>query len=329
MALTSALSEQAFTERRAPDWEELEGLARRAGRRARSLSADEVARLSPLYRDVCADLAYAKSAHYSAPLADYLRQLTASAHAALYGRARRSRSAVARAWLSAFPRAVRAHRVAMGLSAALFFGPLALGLVLAMRDPAFAFRVAPEGMLRPLAEAYARGFADGRDAGEGAMMAGFYVYNNVGIALRCFAVGIFAGLPSAFYLVHNGLSIGATLGYVASRGAGFNLFTFIVGHGSLELTAIVLAGGAGMTMGWSVVAPGERTRLASLQACARDVIVIVLGAGVMLLMAAGLEAFWSASPAPAGVKLGVGGGLFVLVAAYLGLAGRGDREEPA
>ena len=54
-------------------------------------------------------------------------------------------------------------------------------------------------------------------------MAGFYVYNNVGIALRCFALGIFGGLGSAFYLVQNGLSIGAILGYVASQGAGENI----------------------------------------------------------------------------------------------------------
>ncbi|MCA9588571.1 MAG: stage II sporulation protein M [Myxococcales bacterium] len=325
MALTSALSEQAFAERRATDWEALADLASRASRSPRKLSAGDVERLSPLYRNVCADLAYAQSAHYSAPLADYLRDLTAAAHAALYGRTkRRGRGEVLRVWMGAFPRAVRRHHRVMWLAAALFFGSFALGFALALRDPTFAFRVVPEGMLRPLAEAYARGFGEGREAGEGALMAGFYVNNNVGIALRCFAVGIFGGLPTAFYLVHNGLSIGATLGYVAAQGAGFNVLTFVVGHGSLELGAIVLAGGAGMALGWSVVAPGELTRAASLQRAARDVVVIVFGAAVMLVFAAGLEAFWSASSLPAVVKLSVGAALFVLVALYLTLAGRGE-----
>ena len=76
-------------------------------------------------------------------------------------------------------------------------------------------------------------------------MAGFYVNNNVGIALRCFATGLFFGVGSAFYLVENGLATGAIMGYVASHGAGDNILTFVVGHGSLELGAIVLAGGAG------------------------------------------------------------------------------------
>jgi uncharacterized membrane protein SpoIIM required for sporulation len=210
----------------------------------------------------------------------------------------------------------------MLLAAFLFFAPLVLGLAATLRDPSFAFRIAPEAMLRPLAEAYAKGFDEGRGSGEDVLMAGFYVNNNVGIALRCFALGIFGGIGSAFYLVQNGLSIGAIFGYVTSQGAGANILTFVVGHGSLELGAIVLAGGAGLALGWSVVAPGERTRLASLQHVAREVIVIVFGAAVMLLMAAAIEAFWSGSAIPSAVKRTIGATLFALVMSYIVLGGR-------
>ena len=126
-------------------------------------------------------------------------------------------------------------------------------------------RIVPESQLRPLAEAYRQGFEAGRGAGLDAAMAGFYVNNNVGIALRCFATGLFLGIGSAFYLVENGLATGAIMGYVAAHGGGANILTFVVGHGSLELGAIVLAGGAGLSLGWSIVAPGELSRVASLQ----------------------------------------------------------------
>jgi uncharacterized membrane protein SpoIIM required for sporulation len=182
-------------------------------------------------------------------------------------------------------------------------------------------------MLRPLADAYAAGFERGRDAGEGTFMAGFYVYNNVGIALRCFALGIFGGLGSAVYLIQNGLSIGAILGYVASQGAGENIVVFIVGHGSLELGAIILAGGSGLAIGWSLVAPGDLTRIASLQRRAKDILVVIAGASVMLTMAAGIEAFWSASSAPNIVKIGVGALLFLLVMTYILFAGREPAEQ--
>lgn len=328
MAVASALTEKAFAERRRKSWDELDSLSRTTARRGlRKVAATDIAKIPSLYRDACADLAAAQAERYSAPLVDYLRGLTAAAHTVLYGPHARARGEggelrFQHAWLVAFPRAVRARWRAMSLAAALFFVPLAIGVVLTLRDPTFAFRIAPEAMLRPLTEAYANGFDAGRDAGEGTMMAGYYVYNNVGIALRCFALGIFGGIGSAFYLVQNGLSIGAILGYVASQGAGANIGTFIVGHGSLELGAIVLSGGAGLSLGWSVVAPGDQTRIASLQRTAREILVIVAGASVMLLMAAGIEAFWSASSTPRTIKLGVGGALFFGVIAYILFAGR-------
>ena len=296
MTIASAVTERAFSDRRRSDWDELDALTVRA--RARGLARldhADVVQLAPLYRSVCADLAAAEAARYSAPLVAYLRGLTAAAHGVVYGpHAAPARGPLRRAWLVAFPRAVRRRRRAMLLAAALFFVPLALGLGLTLRDANLAFRVVPEAMLRPLAESYAHGFASGRAPGEGMMMAGFYVYNNVGIALRCFALGITGGLGSAFYLVQNGFSIGAILGYVGSEGAGANIVLFIVGHGSLELGAIVLAGGSGLSVGWALVAPGELPRLVAVQRRAREILVVVGGASVMLALAALLEAFWSA-----------------------------------
>lgn len=332
VSFSSHVTEAAFSAHRQRDWDELDLLVRRASAKGvRGLAPHELARVSPLYRDLCADLARAQAARYSAPLVEYLQGLTASAHTMLYASPTR-RNALRfgvrgrRSAFGAFARAVRAHWKAMLLATVLFFFPLAFGLVASLEDPTFAFRIVPESQLRGLAEAYAHGFDAGRQGGEGALMAGFYVNNNVGIALRCFATGIFGGLGSAFYLVQNGIAIGAILGYVASQGAGANIAVFVVGHSSLELGAIVISGGAGLTLGWSIVAPGDKTRLASLQERARDVVVIVCGAAVMLFMAAGVEAFWSGSSVPGNVKFVVGAAMMVIVMAYLLLAGRGEEE---
>src|SRR5207248_4186653 len=169
---------------------------------------DDVARLPSLYRDVCADLARAQAARYGAPLVDELQALVASAHAVLYRASIRSRDGRGRVLLAPFvefPRAVRRHWRAMLIAALLFFVPLAAGAMAALADPSFAFRIVPEEMLRPLTDAYAKGFASGRETSEDAVMAGFYVQHNIGIALRCFALGIFGGLGSVVFLVQNGL----------------------------------------------------------------------------------------------------------------------------
>jgi uncharacterized membrane protein SpoIIM required for sporulation len=330
MALTSSVTEAAFAARRQAEWTELDQLTRKG---LRKLTAWEVSRIPILYRDVCADLARAQAARYSAPLVDYLQGLTAAAHTLVYGTHVKGRlfAGVTRSRLreafEAFPRTVRKHWVAQVIAFVLFFGPFFAGLLLTMKDPQFAYRIVPESMLRPLAEAYAKGFDAGQDAGHGPLMAGFYVNNNVGIALRCFALGIFFGVGSAFYLVYNGLATGAILGYVVSQGAGGNILTFIVGHGSLELGAIVIAGGAGLSMGWSIIAPGDLTRAASLQKVGREIVVLVFGAAIMLFMAAGVEAFWSGSSVPTVVKRAVGITLFVLILGYILVVGRRKKTE--
>jgi uncharacterized membrane protein SpoIIM required for sporulation len=337
MALVSALTERAFAGRRQRDWDQLDALVRTVQARGlRVLLPEQIAQLSPLYRDVCSDLSRAEGARYSAPLIDYLQGLAAATHAVLYGHGRGRWSVVGgrgasslRLAVEAFPRAVRRHKVAMLLAFLLFFVPFFGGFFATMIDPGFALRIVPEGQLRPLVEAYREGFSSSRGAGLDAAMAGFYVNNNVGIALRCFATGLFFGLGSGFYLVENGLATGAIMGYVASHGAGDNILTFIVGHGSLELGAIVLAGGAGLALGWSIVAPGEKTRIASLQSTAKSVVIVVFGAAVMLFMAAAVEGFWSASPVPTIVKRSVGAAMFLLVMAYILLAGRGSDQAAA
>jgi uncharacterized membrane protein SpoIIM required for sporulation len=336
MALISALTEVAFRLRRQLDWDRLDALVRRVQVRGlRRLDADQVAQLSPLYRDACADLSRAQAARYSAPLIDYLQGLAAAAHSVLYGgqaKGRwtgRARGSTLRIALEAFPRAVRRHRVAMLIAFLLFFVPFFGGLLATIHDASFAVRIVPEAQLRPLAEAYKQGFSEARGVGTDAAMAGFYVNNNVGIALRCFATGLAFGLGSAFYLVENGLATGAIMGYVVAHGAGDSILTFIVGHGSLELGAIVLSGGAGLALGWSIVAPGDKTRVASLQAAARSVVFVVFGAAVMLFMAAAVEGFWSASPVPSIVKRVVGSAMFVVVLTYILVAGRGSDEAAA
>ncbi|MGH7328628.1 MAG: stage II sporulation protein M [Polyangiaceae bacterium] len=330
MALTSHVNEGAFAQRRQRDWAALEMLVKHAQvHGVKRLSAEQIARLSPLYRDLCADLAAAQAARYSAPLVDALQALTASAHTIVYGvysRSGTSRRIRFKDAALAFPRAVRRHRTAMTIAFLLFFVPFFAAFFASMHDPSFAFRVASESQLRGLTESYRAGFAGGRESGQGAMMAGFYVNNNVGIALRCFATGIFFGVGSAFYLLSNGLATGAIIGYVTSQGAGDNILTFIVGHSSFELGAIVIAGGAGLALGWSLVAPGELTRMASLRHAGKDAAILASGAAAMLFIAASIEAFWSASSAPDIVKRTSGAIALALVLVYLVLGGRGGNE---
>ncbi len=173
---------------------------------------------------------------------------------------------------------------------------------------------------------YSKSMEAGRDAGTDTGMAGFYVYNNVGIAFRCFATGIFFGAGSLFFLVYNGVVTGTAVGYVMTAGYGGNIWTFMCSHAPFELTAIVIAGGAGLQMGYALVATGGLTRVGSLRRAAPAIARQILGAAVMLLIAAMVEGFWSPSSLPPPVKWSASGVFTLLVVLYLALAGRSDRR---
>jgi uncharacterized membrane protein SpoIIM required for sporulation len=154
-------------------------------------------------------------------------------------------------------------------------------------------------------------------------MFGYYIMNNIGVGFQCFASGLLAGLGPAFYMAYNGAFAGAVGGYLIAGGKAENFLSFVITHSAFELTAIVLAGAAGLRMGHALLAPGRRTRLEALKHNALDAVPVVCGVVVMLLVAAVLEAFWSSARwvAP-GVKYAVGAACWTLVLVYLGWQGR-------
>jgi uncharacterized membrane protein SpoIIM required for sporulation len=148
------------------------------------------------------------------------------------------------------------------------------------------------------------------------------VNNNVGIAFRCFATGVLFGLGSIFFLVYNGLVTGTVFGYVQRSGHGQNILTFTCGHSPFELTAIVIAGGAGLYMGFALLGTSGRTRVASLRAIADDLISLILGAAFFLFIAALVEGWWSPSSLPSPVKWAFAALMSMLVPSFLLLYGR-------
>jgi len=292
-----------FVAARNARWNELDSLLVR-GNVLHRMEGETIARVASLYRSLCSDLMRSRSAGYTPDLTGYLNSLASRAHNALYGTRPLRIPAFLRLLAADFPRALRRNWRFMLLSTLLFYLPWAIGMFGAMASPEFAVEVLPRAALQQMVDNYSGGFSDGRASGLDAQMAGFYVYNNVGIAFRCFATGILFGAGSMFFLVYNGLVIGTVTGYVMAAGHGANILTFMCGHGPFELTAIVISGAAGMQMGYALVKTDGRTRAGSLRYHAPDIARQIVGAAVMLVIAAAIEAFWSPSSVPTEFKWG-------------------------
>jgi uncharacterized membrane protein SpoIIM required for sporulation len=112
-------------------------------------------------------------------------------------------------------------------------------------------------------------------------------------------------------------------GYLTQIGFTGTFWSFVAGHSSLELIAIVLSGAAGLRLGMAVIRPGARSRRAALVAAARPAVRMMYGAALMFCAAAFVEAFWSPlTEVPFAVKIWAGAAGWAVLLAYLGFSGR-------
>ena len=315
------MSREVFEKSHELQWRALEGSLERL---EKSRGGEAAPDFPELYRQVCHHLALARHRRYGADLELRLNRLVLRGHQQLYRSRAGSLAAALRFATSDFPRLVRSEAKLVLLSLLLFAGPLIAMLLAVPWRPELALSVLPPATVEQMGQQYAPdgSLKAGRPVDSDLLMFGYYIYNNIGIAFRTFASGILGGLGSIFFLVYNGLAIGAVTGHIKYMGYQGNFYPFAIGHGAFELTAIVLAGAAGLRLGLALLAPGRLTRGESLLAAGRRAIGLVYGVAGMLTIAAFLEAFWSPSAAPAMVKLIVGGVLWLYVLFYFLVAGR-------
>lgn len=299
------MDRERFEELNQADWRSLE-LSLDLLDKGRTMGSAE--EFPALYRRVCHHLALVRHRRLGADLETRLNRLVLRGHRQLYKTRDRGAARPWRFLLVDFPRRVRAEGRLLLVASLLFYGPLAGAFAAATARPEVALSIMPGEDLEAVAEQYGPDVLvpEERDLGTGLSMFGFYVHNNVSIAFRTFASGIFAGIGSVFFLVYNGLVIGAVSARIRALGYEEAFYSFIVGHGAFELTAIVLAGVAGLRLGLAVIAPGRLRRAAALRTAARVTLPILYGCAAMLLVAALVEAFWSPSGVPTSVKIPVG-----------------------
>jgi uncharacterized membrane protein SpoIIM required for sporulation len=281
------------------------------------------------FRALCHDLSLARDRDYSRALQDDLHTRVLRAHQYIYGAQARQGAAWRAFVLGGFSSLVRREWQAVAVASGLFFGAFLLALVAVQVTPDWVYLVlAPEqvgeaeAMYSPTAEHLGRPRAATTDW----MMWGFYVANNVRIDFQCFAGGLVFGLGSVFFLVYNGLVIGAFAGHLTSIGYIETFWGFVAGHSALELVGVALSGAAGLILGAALIAPGRRSRAAALRARGAVAARLIGGAAAMTFLAAFVEAFWSPNQTvPVTLKYTVGAAMWLALIAYLVFAGRSRR----
>jgi uncharacterized membrane protein SpoIIM required for sporulation len=318
------MTQRRFVQQREAVWQEIEALLARAGRRGiRSLSPREVERFGELYRALGSDLAYAQG-RYEAQLVEYLNRTMARAHAYVYAPIALSGwSRVRDFYAFGFPREVRRSLLPVLLCTALTLASAVMSYVVVRTHPVDAYALLPEQAIPPQIR---RSLHDSNfkiAETDSPVVSAAIIFNNVRVAIIAFAGAATLGALTLYIIVQNGLMIGGLGALFTGAGFGADFWATIAPHGIIELTAIQIAGAAGLLIAAGALVPGRLRRRDAIVVNSRRAAVLFGGVVSMLLVAGTIEGFISPLRWSIAARLGFGAATAVLLYGYLVLGGRG------
>ena len=304
-------------------WAEYELLV---GLMEKGKAGPDAEKLPRLFRELSLDLSLAESRMYGARVTERLNELVIRGYELIYQTRRGSWENVVTFVAVTFPQTVRKEWRLFWLCNAVFWLPFLALLFSAEHDIRWIQAVLGADGMASMEQMYG-----GKEEqlshlrseyGSNFMMFCFYIYNNVAIDFRIFAGGMAAGVGTLFFLLFNGLQLGAAAGYVGHACNPESFWSFVAGHSSFELLGMVVSGMAGMRLGLAILRPGRLPRVRALVEASKQALPLIYGAAILTTLAAVVEGFWSAQALPSSLKYTVGISGWVLHIAYFTLAGR-------
>jgi uncharacterized membrane protein SpoIIM required for sporulation len=280
---------------------------------------------SALYRQAVADLAYARMCFPDHPVVRELERLVGHAHSLLYQAGRTKSRSWAEFWRETWPMRVREAARPILFATALFWAGAALGFALTALNPTLeSFFVSPE---MQTAIASKRLWTESLTGVAPAASSAIAV-NNIKVSLLTWGLGLTFGIGTVWLLVFNGVMLGAIAAACMRAGMLLPLTEFVVGHGSLELPAIWISGGAGLLMAEALLFPGRYSRRVELRLQGRRSVQIIVGIIPILLVAGAIEGFVSPSSVPGFAKALLGLSLAIALLGYIVAGGRSVPAPP-
>ena len=283
----AALRSDRFRQQREPDWKRLELIVTRMEKgRLRRLSDADLLELPVLYRTVASSLSVARETSLDAATLGYLENLVQRAWFLVYG----PRTTLL-AWLGRFfggewSRAVRAIAPELLVALTLMVAGTVIGWLLCAQDPDWYFSLFPAELAGERVPGASREILReglfGNDGQPGlSVFAASLFSHNAGIAIMCFALGFAFGIPPLLLLVQNTTMLAAILWLYAGQGLTYDIAGWLSVHGTTELFAILLAGGAGLHVGRSMAFPGDQSLLEATAAAGQRSAVVMAFIGVL------------------------------------------------
>jgi uncharacterized membrane protein SpoIIM required for sporulation len=278
------MRETSFIRQNRQKWQEFERFLR--GDR------QDAEKLNDLFVQVTDDLSYSRTYYPNRMVRLYLNGLAQQAFSLIYRRHQRQKGRFRSFWLEALPMQMWASRRALLLSFVVFMVSMAAGVLSTAMDVQFAEVMLGKDyveMTRANIEA-GNPMAVYKQREQLGMSLGITI-NNLLVAFITFVTGVFFALGTMIVLIQNGIMVGAFQYFFVEQGLFQESFLTIWIHGTLEISAIILAGAAGLTMGEGLIFPGSYRRLQAFQQSARRGLKIMLGITPVFILAGFIEGY--------------------------------------
>lgn len=304
-----------WLERRRPHWQRLEELTDSCARRGiSSLAPAEIRELALLYRQIASDLATVREDPTGEQLSFYLNRVLGRTHNLIYmGRKARAKGIWA-FFRDKYPVIFRETFPDTFLAFVIFLVACLTGLLLSMADPSFSRYFLGPQMTETIQrhKMWTDSIVTIKPLASSGIMT-----NNLTVSFSTFALGITAGIGTAWMMVVNGLLFGVVNAACWRDGMLLPLWSFVAGHGVLELPAIFIAAGAGFGIARGMLFPGTLPRRVSLVRAGARSVRLLLGVIPMLVIAGTVEGFISPSHIHPAIKFLLAGALGTLLTLYL------------
>lgn len=268
------------------------------------------------FTELVNDLGYSKTYYPHSKVTIYLNGLASRIYLGIYKNKKEESSRIVRFWKTELPLVVRKHHREVLLALVVFLLFAIMGAFSAAHDETFVRGILGDGYVEMTEDNIAKGDPFGVYKDEDQLMMFVRIaVNNIRVSFLTFVAGCLASVGTVWFLMTNGVMVGAFQYYFFAKGLGWASVLVIWIHGTLEISSIIMAGAAGIIVGNSWLFPGTHKRLHSFRNGAKDGLKVLIGIVPILVLAALLEGFvtrYSNMPKPISISILAVSFLFVV-----------------
>ncbi len=302
------MREALFVKQNSARWKEYE-----------TTTTDDPDEIAERFVAITDDLAFAKTFYPKSNTTKYLNGLAAMFHQSIYKNKKEKTNRFFEFWMYELPIMFFTYRKQLLYSLIFTVVFTLMGIVSAKYDNTFVRLILGDGYVNMTNDNISKGdpFGVYKQADPTLMFLGIAA-NNIYYSFLVFVWGVFFSVGTVFQLLRNGLMLGSFEYYFFSKGVGLQSILVIWIHGTLEISSIIITGGAGLVLGNGLLFPKTYTRLHSFKRGAKDGIKIALGVVPIFIVAAFFEGFVTRhTEMPVWLSLSILGGSLLFIVWYV------------